>query len=292
MPKRTFRFLQYSIHAHIESGNPDYPSLLLAPTLLQGKHHRNGKRVTAIGKAALTTAANGKKRLFLIVYTGDDDQSILFYDLNQLAEFSSFTEAGRFVARKTHVLIDPTQRTLLIESGRGHISAEELAQFIEDEAQKVQEFKGLDLSFTPVPTRAFADKIMGMTRIQQATVSLARPNVSWNDRHAQLTQFADESNARAIDATVRAGRNESLSKQTGFVPDLVQWLTQTLPSVVNAKIKGSMDDQSPLTELKLSDNVETVALPIELNPETKQPLDTVIEERLNAHLNSRETGND
>lgn len=183
MSKRTLKFLQYSIHAHLEEGNPDYPSLFHRFTELKGKYRKNGKRVIAIGTAMLTGGSANHERLSLVVYSGEDDQSILFFDINQQVEMSATTEAGRFVARKTYVLIDPKQRTLVMESGRGHPSAEEFAGFLEHEAQTLQGLETLDLSFTPVPTPTFAEKISGMQRIQAASVSLARPNVSWNDRY-------------------------------------------------------------------------------------------------------------
>jgi hypothetical protein len=287
MSKRTLRFLQYSIHAHLEGGNPDYATLFRQLISLKGRYRKSGRRFVAVGTAMLTRGSTDQDRLLLIVYTGEDDQNILFFDVNQQAEFNTATEAGRFVARKTRVLIDPIQRTLLIESGRNHPSAEDLADFIETEAQKLEGFKTLELSFTPVPTRTFAEKITNMQRIQSATVSLARPNVDWGDRYTQLTQYAEESNAKVIDTTVRAGRNDSLSKKSGLIPNLVHWLTETLPAVVNAKIKGTADGQSPITELKLSDYVETLTLSVDVNPETKQPLDAMIQERLNAYLDSR-----
>src|ERR1700677_3047629 len=155
MPKRTLRFLQYSIHAHLENGNPDYAALFRGMTLLKGKYRQTGKRVTAIGTAMLTKGSKDQERLFLIVYTGENDQNILFFDLNQQAEFNTATVAGRFVARKTHVLIDPVGRTLMMESGRNHPPAEELAQFIEDEGRNLEGFETLELSFTPVPTPNF-----------------------------------------------------------------------------------------------------------------------------------------
>jgi hypothetical protein len=179
----------------------------------------------------------------------------------------------------------------MIESGRSHPPAEELAQFIEDEARKLEGFETLDLSFTPVPTPSFAEKITGMDRIQSATVSLARPNVDWGDRYSQLTGIAADSNGKIIDATVRTGRNDRLSKQAGIVPDLIKWLTGTFPAVVNAKIRGNAGENSPLTELKLSDHVEAVAIPVDVNAETKQPLDSIIQQSLNAYLDSKDKDN-
>lgn len=291
MPKRTLRFLEYSIHAHVETGNPDYLHFIRQLVDLKGKYRKSGRRVMAVGAALLAAASGGTERLFLIIYSGDDDQSVLFFDVNQQSEFSSSTGPGRFVARKTHVLIDPVRRTVVIEAGRGHPSAEELAQFIEDEAQQLDGYGTLELSFAPKPTRAFAEKIIDMQRIQSATVSLARPNADWADRYSQLTGFAADSNAKVIDATVRAGRRESLSKQSGLVPSLVHWLTETLPSVVNAKIKGATDADSPLVELRLSDYVETATLSIDVNAETKMLSDSAVRDGMSAYLDSQEREN-
>jgi len=165
MPKRALRFLQYSIHGHLEDGNPDYVALFGAMTILRGKYRQNGKRVTAIGSASLTRGANDQERLALIVYTGDNDKNILFFDVTQQAEFSTEAITGRFVAKKTHILIDPVKRILMMESGRNHPPAEELAQFIEDEARKISGFETLDLTFAPVATPGFVQMIADMKRI-------------------------------------------------------------------------------------------------------------------------------
>jgi hypothetical protein len=288
MPKRTLRFLQYSIHAHLENGNPDYAALFKAMTILKGKKRQSGRRVTVIGSAMLTKGSKEQDRLSLVIYTGDNDQSVLFFDLNELTEFNTAATPGRFAARKTHAVIDPTGRTLMLESGRNHPPAEELAELIEDAARTLVGFESLELSFTPIPTPSFAEKITGMQRIQSATVSLARPNADWGDRYDQLRGMATDSNAKLIDATVRAGRNETLSKQSGLVPSIVHWLKETLPAVANAKIKGNADGNSPLIELKLSDHIEAVTLPIEVGSESKYPSDALIQENLNAYLDAKD----
>jgi hypothetical protein len=288
MSKRTLKFLLYSIHGHLPTGTPDYTNLFRALTQLKGRYKREGGRVIAIGAAYLTHGAGGSDRLSMIVYTGDADKSVLYFDLNQQAEFSSLMESGRFVAKKTHVLIDPGQRTLMIEAGRSHPPAEELAQFIEDEAQEISDFAGLELSFAPVAAAAFASKIDQMKRIQSVTVSIARPNVDWGDRYDQLTKLADESKAKVIDTTIRARRNEGLSKENGLIPNLKHWLSEKLSAVSSAKLKGVLSDGSGLIELKLSDNIETINVTADLNVETGHPLDSVIEEKLNSFLDQRE----
>jgi len=255
--------------------------------VLRGKYKQSGKHVIAVGTAMLTTGSIGTERLLLIVYTGDNDRNLLWFDLNEQTEFTSLTETGRFVARKTHVLIDPVQRTLLIEAGRGRTSAEELADFIEENSRTIAGFETLELSFAPVPSSAFAKRIDGMQRIQMATVTIARPNVDWGDRYNQLTKTAEDSNAKVIETSVRAGRNESLSKDAGLVSSIRHWATDTMSSLVNAKIKGTFGSGSTLTELKLSDHVETVNLSFELDAKTKQPSNSEIQKGLNSILDAK-----
>jgi hypothetical protein len=107
---------------------------------------------------------------------------------------------------------------LALQGGKGHPSAEELADFIELEARKLEGFETLDLTFTPVPVPQFAEQIGRLQRIQAATVVIARPNTDWGDRYDQYTQTAKDSNAKIVEASVRAGRNESLSKDHGLEP--------------------------------------------------------------------------
>ncbi len=151
MPKRGLKFLLYSIHGHLETGVPDYLALFRSLTSLKGHHHEEGKRQIAIGTAMLV---RNQSRLLLIVYTGDKEKSILFFDLNEQTEFNALTSPGRFLARKTRVLIDPAQRSLLIESGRGCLSAEELAKIIEAEATKRLNTALLNCRLLPWPRKS------------------------------------------------------------------------------------------------------------------------------------------
>jgi len=284
MPKRSLKFLLYSIHGHLATGVPEYPVLFRSLTSLKGYHHEEGKRQIAIGTAMFF---KDHARLLLVIYTGDKEKSLLFFDLNEQVEFNALNSPGRFLARKTHVLIDAAQRTLLIETGRGCLSAEELAKIIEGQAHKQPEYITLELSFTPVATEAFMNKVSQMERIQSATVSIARPNVDWSENYTALTNLADESKGKAIDTTIRARRGDSLSKESGLIPSLKHWLSDKLSSVASANIKGSSGDDSGLITLKLSDHVETLNVITDVKPDTGQPLETGIEEKLNSYLDSR-----
>ena len=240
----------------------------------------------------LTKGASGTDRLYLILYSGDDDPNLLWFDLNEQSEFTSQTSEGRFLARKTHALIDPVKKRLVLEAGRGHPSADELAEFIEEEGRKIASFELLDLTFTPVPVPEFAQQIARLQRIQAASVVIARPNPGWTDRYNQYTQTASDSNAKIIEAGVRSGRNESLSKDEGLVADIKQWVTGIFPSIKNAKLKGLFEDSSAPIELKLTDYVETATYSVNLDPLTKQPTDSEIQKNLNSLLDSKQESHD
>lgn len=287
MPKRTLRFLLYTIHGHVGGGNPDYLKLAKQLVKLRGRHWQQGKRVIAFGGTLRKSASARGERVALILYSGDADKSVLFFDLNRQSEFNSLLESGRFVARKTHAVIDLAQRVLMIEAARGHPQAEELAKIIEEHLRAQPEFATLELSFVPIAAPTFASKIDAMQRIQAVTVSIARPNVDWGDRYSQLTNIADESKAKAIDTTVRARRNDSLSKHKGIIPSLKHWLADAYSSVSSARIKGSLPGSTGLIELKLSDHVETVTLTTDTTSETGYPLDSEIQEKLDSYLDQR-----
>lgn len=239
----------------------------------------------------LTKSASDTERLFLVVYSGEDERNQIWYDLNQQVEFSSQTDPGRFLAKKTHVLIDPIQKRLALEGGKGHPSADDLADFMELEARKLSAFNTLDLTFTPVPVPRFAEQIGRLQRIQAASVVIARPNPDWSDWYDQYTQTAKDSNAKVVEASARAGRNESLSKDHGLVYYIKRWVTGDFPSLMNAKLKGIMADSSAPIELKLTDYVETASYILDTDPSTKQPLDSEIQKSLHSLLDSKEKPN-
>jgi hypothetical protein len=126
-----------------------------------------------------------------------------------------------------------------------------------------------------------------MERIQSASVSIARPNVDWNDSYKVLAGLADDSKGKIIDTTIRARRGVSLSKDNGLIPSIKHWLSDKLSAVASATIKGSSGDDSGLITLKLNDYVETLNVITDVRADTGQPLETTIEEKLNSYLDTK-----
>jgi hypothetical protein len=286
MARRNFRFNLYTIHGHLEDGVPDYNKLFRSMISLKGHHHEEGKRQVAIGTARLTG-----NDLFLVVYSGDKEKNLLFFDLEQQQEFNQSTIPTQFQARKTRVVIAPERRQMLIEVGRGKVSADEVADVIEAEAQKTPEFKTLELIFTPVAAEEFITGIDNMSRIQSATVTLARPNVDWTDSYDSLKSMAEASDAKAIDATVRAKRGSGISKEKGLIAAIKVWVQDNMSSVYGAKIKGEKPGHRGLITLNLADHVQRADITVDVALDKEEPPDEVLEQRMRAYLEGEGKGN-
>ena len=262
MPSRHLRFELYSIHGHLESGTLDYVKFFTAVAhQLSGIHYEEGPRHIAVGRSIYTG-----QYLFLLAYTGYSEKSILFFDVNTQSELHTATEAGKFQARKTHALIAPRQRLLLIESRRGHLHPDDLADILESIAKQIPEFSTLELSFNPVVDEDFLKQIDQLKRVQSATISLARPNVDWTDRHHQLTEVASESDAKALDVTVRSKRGKSLAKDAGLIEFIKQFAGLSMSVFKRISITGSRDDDAGLITLNLSKHIQHLDTVVETDP--------------------------
>ena len=283
MPIRNIKFHIYTIHGHLEKGIPDYSHLFRAMTRLRGHRQEKGRRQIVVGTAELVG-----DYLFLVMYSGDSRKKKLLFDLNEQQELTQPVTLSRFYARKTRAMISLSKRRLLIEVGKGTVSADALAQIIEDDARELAEFETLELTFTPVVAPDFVKEIDQLTRIQSATVTVARPNVDWTDRYSVLTALASESQAKAIDTTVRARRGATISKESGLVGGIKTWVKGITTSIKGARIKGEMKGSSGLITLDLSDHVERVDIPVEVSPEIEEPTDEVVEQRLISYFRDKE----
>ncbi len=284
MPKRFLRFELYSIHAHLESGDVDYEKVFAAMPGLRGHHQQDGKRQVAIGTA---TFVDG--RLFLIAYTGYSEKSLLFFDVQTKRELTESTTPGRFQAYKTHAMVDATKRLLLIESRRGSLSVDDLALLIEEQASAtLPDYKNLELVFNPVADVEFMRRLDELIRIQAATVTIARPNVDWTERHHDLTQVADESQAKSLDVTARARRGRSLAKDAGLVEFVKQFAGTAMSMFKKIRIVGALTEESALITLDLGKHIEHATVLVEADPVTNFPSDDDVRKQMNEYLDSKQ----
>jgi hypothetical protein len=279
MPKKSFHFEFYSVHGHVDDKPVDYLKLLVKLVRLRGYHSESGDYHRYVGQASLSG-----EQLFLVIYTGHSEKSTLFFDLTAKAELTESISPGRFQARKTHAMIDAGKRVLAIEARKGGLSAFSLSALIEEFLRTDAEFKSLELSFNPIADEEFAARIDEFSRIRSATITIARPNVDWTDRHAQLTDVAKESDAKALDVTARAKRGGGLSKQRGIIEFIKSSASSAKSMFKKIKIIGSIGTEPGLITLDLSKHVQHLDVALETSAETNLPSESDVRARLSAHL--------
>jgi hypothetical protein len=291
MPKRLLRFEFYSVHGHTDTGAVDYLRLLKILAGLKDYHFESNGYHVAVGNATLTG-----EQLFLTIYTGSSETSVLFFDLNVKKELVESSQPGRFQARKTHALIDGGKRILLLETKKGALNSLRLATLLEEYARKTSsEFGTLDLSFNPVADKGFIEQINDFYRIQTATVTIKRPNVDWTDRHTQLTEVAKESNARTLDVAAHASRGKSLSKDNGLVEFIKSSASSAKSMFQKIKIVGSFDGDSGLISLNLTKHIRRADFSMQTDATNNLPSETELRAKLASYLTddpSLEKGSD
>lgn len=286
MPRKSFRFELYSIHAHLDDTPVDYDKLINALAPLKDFHQEDGSYHTVVGTVNLRG-----NQLFLVIYTGYSEKSTLFFDFVTNAEFAEATQPGRFQARKTHAMLDARRRLLVIEVRRGGLGSLGLASLIEQYLQRNQEFRSLELEFNPIAD-ADSRRIDELRRIQAATVSLARPNVDWTDRHDQLMEVASESEAGALDVTARARRGKSLSKHGGLVEFIKQGASSAKSMFRKIKIVGTIGDDSGLITLNLSKHVQHLNVMLDTDAPTGLPNEREVQSKLSNYLSEQAPNRD
>ena len=257
----------------------DYLKIVTALVGLRGYHSTSAEYHRYVGQATLSD-----KQLFLVIYTGSSEKSTLFFDFAAKVELTESIKPGRFLARKTHALIDVDKRLLAIETRKGGLNAFSLSALIEEFLRKNSEFKDLELSFSPIADEEFLVRIDEFSRIKSATITITRPNVDWTDRHAQLTEVAKESDAKALDVTARAKRGKGLSKEHGIIEFIKSGASSARSIFKKIRITGSLGDEPGLITLDLSKHIQHFDTALETNPETNLPSESDVRTKLSSYL--------
>jgi hypothetical protein len=285
MPKKSFHFEIHSVHGHLDDHPVDYLKLVGALTRLRGYHEENNNYHVVVGRAELKA-----DQLFLVIYTGYSEKNTLFFDWSSNAELTEVTLPGRFKARKTHAIIDASKRLLGIEVRKGALGSLALSALIEQFARTTEEFKTLEIDFNPVADLEFANRLNQFRRIQAATITIARPNVDWTDRHDQLTDVAKESDAASLDLTARAKRGKSLSKESGLIQFIRLGASSARTMFKKIKITGAIGEDSGLIQLDLSKHVEHVNIALDVNADTGLPNESEVRSKLSSFLGGMKAG--
>ena len=124
----------------------------------------------------------------------------------------------------------------------------------------------------PVVAESFIEELERYTRIRQAAVTLSRPNLNWTQSAAQLTGYADESNADAVELEMSAKRGESLAREDGIVADIKKLVRRPIGPVRNLRVTGTRRDEEKETSVSLKRHQEkrTFLLPTQPSPASER----------------------
>ena len=178
------------------------------------------------------------------------------------------------------------KRLLAIETRKGGLNAFSLSVLIEEFLRKNSEFKDLELSFSPIADQEFLTRIDEFSRIRSATITIARPNIDWTDRHAQLTEVAQESDAKALDVTARAKRGRGLSKERGIIEFIKSGASSAKSIFKKIRIIGFIGNEPGLITPDLSKHIQHLDVPLETDAETNLPSASDVRSKLSSYLDS------
>lgn len=90
---------------------------------------------------------------------------------------------------------------------------------------------------------------------------LSRPNFNWGDNAADLTDYADDSNADDVEVAMSALRGESLAKDHGIVGDILNVAKVVIGPVKNLRIVGRREGEAKETAVSLKRHQEKRSFP-------------------------------
>ena len=231
----------YSIHGHTAPGTRDetplnYSDFFKQLTLSEPRCLRTQVRDDIV---AITERSERGMQVCLRFVVGNTQDSPLLYDTISATTAPIDPGENRLFVRSAWVFIFPESRIAFIEKKRPGVTISQIEQFFSSFGREELRLKDLSFSLNPVPDNNFAYAIKEMTRIREATIVMKRPNYSWTDTAGELVGSpAAESNAARVTLTCSADRGQSLSKDRGFVHDLLKVVSTPISGIKNAIVKG------------------------------------------------------
>ncbi len=175
----------------------------------------------------------------VIAFEGDRDTNPTILDLATARTRQARLRGKEIVAERTHALIDLNKRRAAVEYVRTGAKSQDIANSIEGLAARNGLFSGLQIGFTPVPSKGFLAELKSFKRIREVSIAVVRPNASWGDHYTGLSTLIEESNGGAAEITVRASRGGSLDKNDGIVQVVKDVVEDSQPYLRNATVRGT-----------------------------------------------------
>jgi len=252
MARKSRKIEYFTMHAHIEGGNPNYRTLFTAIAGLRGDRRvlKDSSRTFAIPVMRVDDES-----AFFVIYEGDDNMTPIIFNAEDGTERHEELEIGEFIVEKTHVVVNFARRVVLVEYVQKGAKAFHVEKIVESLGRRFQDFPRLQFGLTPVIADDFVGEIAKFERIREVHARLEKPNADWNDWYTSLTGVADESAAKDFEITMRAARDQSLSVLKGIVKVVKDFIGSPKSPLKSARITGRRTGEESETTINTKKHV-------------------------------------
>lgn len=186
---------------------------------------------------------------------GDDSALVLNVDTGNTRE--NILGRSEMLSHATHFVVSPTRRRAAIEFSHRGAKSQMLARAIEGILRlHYPELANLGFTFAPVIRQNFTRDINAFERIREASIRVMRPNASWTDHYTELSKLAEDSGGDKVAIEIKAGRNETLKKNTGLVKVIKDVVSDGEPYLDDAVVTGTRQNETAETSVHAKKHVQ------------------------------------
>lgn len=247
----TRKFEVFAVHCTIESSPAPYRALM---EYLSGLERKNRVYEFSDKILAIPEFERVGSRYRIAAFEGPKGVNPLIFDATTATPRKEKLRRGEFMAQKTHAFLDIDDRRIAVEYVKAGAKAYDLATAIEGLASEHTRFKGVQVEFAPIPDENFWSQIIGLERIREAHISVVRPNAGFSDHYTRLSGLIEDSNGRAADFGVRAGKGRSLRKNNGIVRVIKEIIDDPQPYLRGVTVIGRRPQEDVETRISLTRN--------------------------------------
>ena len=260
MRERTFNVFTWSLHGHwpVEKGEFDYVRAFnaLAEMSEESRIVQNLQQDRPDYLSIFEIQENDGIYLFHFAEI-DGVNSVPVLD-RQTGQLNPETQLPGELAKLDWLIVDPKRRKLFTRRNNSGIS---LARMIEGAAEMMEATFGFSvrLGVGQIVSSDFFETVDQMDIVKEIRIQMVEPNLDWDDAREMQNQ-AGPSNAAKVEMVYTSGRNESLSKNQGILPELGKELKKTSPAIEDASVRGRKEGVTGYVTARTEDSQEKVVV--------------------------------
>ena len=191
----------------------------------------------------------------MVVSEGDVGKSPIIYNVLKGTERKGTIGKGDVIIMKTHIIIDMSLKTVLIEYNHRGPKASKIAFIIRKiVSRELKKFSQLELDFTIMASKSFLGELQELEQIKKARVNLIRPNYDWGDCVNELTEMAADSHAHSVGIEMSSRKGSSLERNKGIIGFLYDIIEKNIPSLRHAVVVGRKKNDDIDTKVSLKEH--------------------------------------